>query len=55
MRKLLGFGCALALAATALADAAGYAVSDVVAVSRQPWDDTVDISFTVTPPPGATA
>ena len=55
MRKFLGFGCALAFAATALADAAGYVVSDVVAVSRQPWDDTVDISFTVTPPPGATA
>ena len=55
MRKFLGFGCALAFAATALADAAGYVASDVVAVSRQPWDDSVDISFTVTPPPGATA
>ena len=32
MRKFLGFGCALAFAATALADAAVYVVSNDVAV-----------------------
>lgn len=55
MKNLIVLGSALLLASAALADAAGYVVSDVTAFSRLPWENTVDLSFTVTPPEDAAA
>lgn len=55
MKNARGFLALAALvAASAMADVAGYAVSDVRIYSQLPWDTGIDISFTVTPPEGGT-
>ena len=54
MKRMMTVFGALLFAATAWADVAGYAVSDVRLFSQRPWDKGVDVWFTVTPPAGGT-
>jgi len=51
---MMVLGAAALMAGSAAADVADYSIGGLKIQSRQPWDEAVEISFTVTPPAGGT-
>jgi len=47
-------GVAALMTGSAVAGVADYSIGGLKILSRQPWDEVVEISFTVTPPTGGT-